>query len=169
VPTCHGFGCGIKSIYGVVVARIKLRSLLFIMANFGETLFGGSPFVRWTLTPIVILFAALMPFLITAWTPTAVAITVGIEIMCLALIAGFWLPAQFGRWALRVLAGLVFAAYVIYLIYEFFFSDTPFKVVEARAKASPRNALLGFIIIGLPCLWYSLFGRFTLRAESRPT
>jgi hypothetical protein len=139
------------------------------MANFGETLFGGSPFVRWTLTPFVLLFAVLLPFLIPGLTPTAVAITVGIEIMCLALIAGFWLPARFGRWALRVLAGLVFAADFIYLVYEFLFSDTPFKLVEARAKASPRNALLGFMVIGLPCLWYSLFGRFTLRAESGQT
>jgi hypothetical protein len=139
------------------------------MANFGETLFGGSPFVRWTLTPVVFLFAVLIPFLISGWTPTAVAITVGIEVMCLALIAGFWLPPRPQRWALRVLAGLVFVAYSIYLIYEFLFSDTPFKIDEARAKASPWNALLGFMVIGLPCLWYSLFGRFTLRAESRQT
>ncbi len=61
------------------------------MANFGETLFGGRPFVRSTLTPFVLLFAVLMPFLIPSWTPTALAITVGIEIMCLALLAGFWL------------------------------------------------------------------------------
>jgi hypothetical protein len=138
------------------------------MPNFGETLFGGSAFVRWTLTPAVFLFAVLMPFLIPSWTPTTVAITVGIEIMCLALIAGFWLPARLGRWALRVLAGLVFLAYFIYLIYEFLFSEAPFKIFEARGKASPRNALLGFIVIGLPCLWYSLFGRFTLKSGIPP-
>ena len=137
------------------------------MANFGETLFGGSPFVRWTLTPFVFLFAVLMPFLIPSWTPAAVAVTVGIEIMCLALLAGFWLPARIRHWALRVLAGLVFLAYFAYLIHGFFFSEAPFKLVEARSNASPRNALLGFALIGLPCLWFSLFGRFTLRAESR--
>ncbi len=110
-----------------------------------------------------------MPFLIPGWTPTAVAITVGIEIMCLALLTGFWLPARFGHWALRMLAGLVFLAYFSYLIHEFFFSEAPFKVVEERGKASPRNALLGLTLIGLPCLWFSLFGRFTIRAESRRT
>jgi hypothetical protein len=94
---------------------------------------------------------------------------VGIEFMCLALLAGFWLPAQFGRWAFRVLAGLVFLGYSTYLIDQSFFSEAPFKLVEARGKASPRNALLGFVVIGLPCLWFSLFGRFTLRAESRRT
>ena len=136
------------------------------MATYGETLFGGSAFVRWTLTPFVFLFAVLMPFLIPGWTSTAAAITVGIEIMCLALLAGFWLPARFGRWALRALAGLVFLAYFSYLLREFFFSEAPFKLVEARSKASPRNALLGFALIGLPWLWFSLVGRFTLRAET---
>ena len=29
---------------------------------------------------------------------------------------------------------------------------------------SPRNAMLGFIIIGLPSLWYTLPGRFSLVA-----
>jgi hypothetical protein len=137
------------------------------MTNFGETLFGGSPFVRWTLTPFVLLFAVLVPFLIPGWTPTRVAMMVGIEFTCFALLAGFWLPAQFGRWAFRLVAGLVFLAYSSYLIDQIFFSGAPFKLVEARGKASPRNALLGFAVIGLPCLWFSLFGRFTLRAESR--
>ena len=48
-------------------------------------------------------------------------------------------------------------------IYEFFFSDTPFRLAKSRSEASPRNALLGFMIIGLPSLWYAVFGRFTCR------
>ena len=139
------------------------------MANFGETLFGASPFVRWTLSPFVFVFAVLIPFLISSWTPTRVAITIGIEFKCLALLVGFWLPAQFGRWAFRVLAGLVFLAYFSYLIDQIFFSEAPFTLVKARGKASPRNALLGFTAIGVPCLWFSLVGRFKLRAESRRT
>jgi hypothetical protein len=135
------------------------------MANFGETLFGESPFLRWTLSPFVLLFAALMPFLIPAWTPASVAIALGMELICLALLAGFWLPARFGHSGFRLLAGLVFLAYSAYLIFEFFFSTAPFKLIQARSETSPRNALMGFVIIGLPCLWYAIFGRF----KTRPT
>jgi hypothetical protein len=35
----------------------------------------------------------------------------------------------------------------------------------SRAESSPRNAILGFIVIGLPCMWYTIFGRFTLKDE----
>jgi hypothetical protein len=139
------------------------------MANFGETLFGGSPFVRWALSPFLVLFAVLMPFLIPGWTPTRVAITVGIEFMCLALLAGFWLPAKFGHWAFRILTGLVFLGYLTYLIDQFFVSEAPFKLVQARSEASPQNALLGFMVVGLPCLWYSIFGRFKLKPTARRT
>jgi len=135
------------------------------MPNFGETLFGGSAFVRWTLTPFVLLFAFLMPLMIPGWTPTRVALTAGIELMCLALLAGFWLPARFGHWAFRGLAGLVFLFYSIYLVNQVFFGDAPFKLIEGRAGASPRNALLGFIVIGLPCFWFALFGKFTARNQ----
>ena len=134
------------------------------MSNFGETLFGGSRFIRWSLSSFVLLFAAIMPLLIEKWTPIGIVIMVGTEFMCIALLAGFWLPARFGRWAFRGLASMVFISYSVYLIHEFFFTDTPFRVFESRGEASPRNALLGFIIIGLPSLWYALFGRFSLRA-----
>lgn len=132
------------------------------MSNFGETLFGGSRIIRWSLTPFVILFAILMPGLLDKWTPMGIVVMAGMEFMCIALLAGFWLPSRFGRWAFRGLAGAVFLAYLAYLIDEFFFSETPFSMFESRANASPRNALLGFIVIGLPSLWYAILGRFSL-------
>ena len=133
------------------------------MKNYGETLFGGSGFIRWSLTPFVLLFAALMPLLINQWTPAGCVVMAFMEFLCVALLAGFWLPARFGHWAFRILAGLVFLAYVGYLIHESCFTDVPFKIFESDRKASPRNALLGFFIIGLPALWYALFGRFTFQ------
>jgi hypothetical protein len=135
------------------------------MSDFGEALAGGSRFVRWTLSPFVVLFAVLTPVLISEWTPIRTAIVVGMELMCFCLLAAFWLPPRIGHWAFRGLAGLVFLAYAGYLIDEFFFTTTPLSVSGSRGQASPRNALLGFLIIGLPCLWYSLFGRFALRAR----
>ncbi len=137
------------------------------MSAFGQTLFGGNRFVRWTLSPFVLVFAGVMPLLVENWTLKLAAMIAGMEFLCIALLAGFWLPACIGRWAFRCVGGGVFAAYAAYLIYEFFFSDAPFRLVESRGEASPRNALLGFVIIGLPSLWYALFGRFTFR-EPQP-
>lgn len=135
------------------------------MSKFGQTLFGGSPFIRWALTPFVLIFAISLPLLMEDWTPTKVALFIGVELVCLTLLAGFWLPPRLGHWAFRGLAGLVFFAYAAYLVHEFAFTDTPFKASSWRGEASPYNALLGFIVIGLPSLWFALRGRFTLRAE----
>src|SRR5262245_46522989 len=133
------------------------------MSHFGEALFGGSRFVRWTLSPFVLLFALVVPLLLDTWTPIRVGIVVGMELMCLALLAGFWLPARIGHWAFRGLTGVVFLGYSAYLLHQLFVADKPFRMFGSRGEASPRNALLGFILIGLPSLWFTLLGRFTLR------
>ena len=133
------------------------------MSAFGQTLFGGSRFVRWALSPFVLLFAVVMPLLVETWTLKLAGMIAGLELFCVALLAGFWLPGRTGQWAFRSLAGAVFLVYAGYLIDQFLFSDSPFRLVESRSETSPRNALLGFVIIGLPSLWYALFARFTFR------
>ena len=133
------------------------------MSKFGQTLFGGSGFIRWTLSPFVLIFAVVLPLLVESWTPARVFFMAGIELICVTLLAGFWLPSRYGHWAFRGLAGLVFLAYAVYFVHEFFFTDKAFKFTGRRSEDSPFNALVGFIIIGLPSLWYSLLGRFTLR------
>ena len=95
-------------------------------------------------------------------------LAVGMELMCAALLAGFWLPARIGHWAFRGLAGLIFLTYAAYVVYELFFTNTPFKISGRHSAASPFNALLGFLLIGLPGLWYSALGRFTLRQPPEP-
>jgi len=110
------------------------------------------------------LFAILLPLYVErpGWKP---AVVIGaLEFLCVALLAGLWLPARFGRLAFRWVGGAVFAAYAAYLVFEFVLSDARFDLFEDSGKASPRNALLGLVTIGLPGLWYALFGRFTWRA-----
>ena len=106
----------------------------------------------------------MLPLLVEIWTLARVLLLSGVELICLTLLAGFWLPSKYGHWAFRGLAGLVFLAYAAYLVHEFFFTEKPFRIAGRRSEDSPFNALLGFIIIGLPSLWYSLFGRFTLHS-----
>ncbi|HUE72531.1 MAG TPA: hypothetical protein VMP01_16725 [Pirellulaceae bacterium] len=132
------------------------------MGGFGETLFGGSPFIRWTLTPFLVLFAVLMPLLIPNWTPLAIAVMAGMELACLALLAGFWLPPPVGRIAFRILAGIVFLGYAAYFLHETLIARKPF--FDNRPVSSPLKALAGLIFIGLPSFWYALVGRFTFRA-----
>ena len=133
------------------------------MSAFGQTLFGGSPFIRFMLTPCVLIFAIFFPFALDDWTWLKALLLVGMELGCVALLAGLWLPARWGQWAFRVLASLVFLAYAAYLIYEFYFSHHKFHLTGHRSEASRDNALRGFIIIGLPCLWFAIFGRLSFK------
>src|SRR5687767_3620712 len=136
------------------------------MSQFGQTLFGASGFMRWTLSPFLLIFAVFMPLLIDQWTPLSMALMVGMELACVALLAGLWLPARFGRWAFRIVAALVFLAYAAYAVHEFFFTDKSLR--GSGTGASPMGALMGFLIIGLPSLWYAIKGRFSLVAEPSP-
>ena len=107
------------------------------MCKFGESLFGGSRFIRWSLTLALLLFAVAVPLAIPHWTPMRVAIMAGLELMCLGLLAGFWLPAKFGALAFRGLTGLVFLAYAAYLIEELFFSNKPLSLFSGRVHRHP--------------------------------
>jgi carbon starvation protein CstA len=114
---------------------------------FGETLFGGSRFIRRALSPFLVLFVVLMPLLIQRWPPKVIVVVIAMEAACIALLLGFWARSRTGRWAFRALTGIVFLAYAIYLA-------SSLKSFDARR---------GFAVIGLPCLWYTMFGQFKPR------
>lgn len=63
-------------------------------------------------------------------------------------------------WATRSLTGLIFVGYAGYVVYECFFSGRTFG---SDGPASPQRAIAGLLIFGLPALWYTVFGRFSLR------
>ena len=125
-----------------------------VVSAFGETLFSGSRFVRWALSPFVLIFAVSMPLLVENWTVKTTIMIAGMEVVCIALLAGFWLPARWGLWAFRLLAALVFLAYAAYVIDMMFLTKT----------SPPYQALIGFLVIGVPSFWFALKGRFSLRA-----
>lgn len=147
------------------MAALFVRHRSHGMSKFGQTLFGRGGFIRWALSPVLLLFGVLMPLCIDEWTVGRAVLMMGMELMCICLLAGFWLPARIGFIAFRILAGLVFLAYAAYLVDEFFFGSKPFTVTGRRSDASPFNALLGFIIIGGPSLLFAVLGRFSLRPE----
>ena len=100
-------------------------------------------------------------------TIAAPFIVAGIELLCLLLLVTFWAPPRHAHVAFRCVCGFVFAAFATYLTAELA-SGEPFSLSGRRSDASPRNALAGLITIGLPALWYSVFGRFTFRPFSEP-
>lgn len=136
------------------------------MKSLGDILFSASPFVRWALSPFLILAMVVLPLCNSAWTPQAVVIVLGLELISLSLLLGFWTTGKFQSYCFRFVTAVVFISYCSYFIHEFFFTNHPFILNQHRSESSPRNALLGLIVIGLPSLWFTLWGRFTLHPKT---
>ena len=131
------------------------------MSEFGQTLFGNSSLARWALTPFIVLFLALMPVTTDPETPLQILVLLVLEVTGLALLAGFWLSQPWRRGAFRVVSAIVFLCYTVYLVHELTDLDATLPGEEQVDDTLPIEALLGFILIGLPCLLYAWRGRFT--------
>jgi hypothetical protein len=129
--------------------------------SFGETAFSGSRFIFWCISPLLLLCGLGVPLMLEDWNPTKVIVAVGWSACCLLAIPALYDARRFW-WAARGVTAIIFACYLSYLIFEVFMSGKSFALTR-RSDASPFNSLLGFVIIGLPALWYTCFGRFTLR------
>ena len=107
--------------------------------------------------PLMGFGAVIVPLAIPEWNPVRIAFA---SIWVLFLLLAAFTVYDFRRfwWATRLVAALLAFSYAGYLVHEFFFSDDPFVLFQSRGEASPRNALIGFVAVGLPCLWYALFG-----------
>lgn len=119
-----------------------------------QQFFAGSPFLRWTLIPILVLFAVGMPLMVDEWTVRSGVLVGALSGASILYALAMLSPARF-HWAGRTVAAMVFLAYLAYAISEIFFSNHPIRLDERRSTASPMNAVLGLIIIGLPALWYA--------------
>lgn len=135
------------------------------MGQFGKALFNSSPFIFWTLSPLLLIFAISLPFLAGEQSVFGWLIVVACSSAALMLILALY-DAQRFHWVGRVLAGMVFLTYMSYLGFEVLTEEEPLRLPPSRGEAHPINAFFGIIVIGLPSLWYALFGRFTFRAES---
>ncbi len=136
------------------------------MSEFGKTLFGGSKFIFWTVAPFIVLFLVVMTVLIPVlntklslwmWILPTWAWVTGIS-----LVIGMWNPTRFS-WTFRIVTAMVLILYLGYAFYEL--KEHHWKLVRPHSidDSNPVNALLGLVIIGIPCLIYTVFGRFTFR------
>ena len=128
------------------------------MSRFGKTLFGGSRFIFWSLAPVLALCAVALPLFITRWTGTAFLMVSLSEVLLLALILALFDPRRF-NWAARCVTAIVFCGCLAYAVDAIFFAG------DSADAPSPKNAVTALITIGLPCLWYTLLGRFSRQVE----
>lgn len=115
---------------------------------------------NWTLIVISVFatLTALMMYLSfdqRGWSTSAIIFEVILVLVCFCLILTsinqrtFW-------WAPRVIAFIIFAIYLTYLVNGLL--EKPFAIPDSRATDNTINALLGFCFFGLPSLLYSLSG-----------
>ena len=95
-----------------------------------------------------------------------ILILIGLEVVLVALLAGLWLPAALGRWCFRLVTAVVFSACLAFMIAVF---STVFRSKDVHWF---YEGVPSFLLIGIPCLWYTfcytLTGRFTFRPEISP-
>lgn len=119
-----------------------------------------SRFMFYCLAPIMLAFVALMPILIPKHDLKTWLVLGPIEILVVLGLLVFYNAKKFW-WCGRVASGIIFAAYVAYLV-SMIVEGIWFDGWRLSASSAP-NAILGMIFIGLPSLWFTIFGRFTLR------
>lgn len=134
------------------------------MSRFGKTLFGGSPFIRWTVGPIVVAFLLGMTLLVPRWDPRTAAMVGVFYALGVPLLLGLYIP-RWSRVCFRIVTAMVFVTYLTYLIVELKAHNWHLVQPRSRGEANPVNALVGLICIGGPCMIYTVSGRFTWKGE----
>ncbi len=142
------------------------------MSDFGNTLFSGSRFIFWSLGSVLLLGgASFLGLAIWAFPDAGQTTRLGMALLglfCLAGVPVLYDPKRF-RLVSRFLTGVVFLGYLCYFVSEWAWHSDDIGLVNPRnAESTPVNATRGFLVIGLPCLWWTLFGRFTFRRVPNP-
>jgi hypothetical protein len=127
---------------------------------FGDVAFSGSRFIFWCVAPLLTLCAG-VPLLLDDWNVTKIIVAAGWSACCILAVPAIYDARRFW-WAARGVTAIIFACYLSYLVTEALLSGGSFAPTR-RSEASPFNSVVGFVVIGLPALWYTIFGRFTLR------
>ena len=127
----------------------------------------AGPFMRWVLGTFLLLYSAFMIIpLRGAIEDGRMVGVIACSLMMLMCVAGFlatWGVPYVGR----IVTGLIALAYAYYVLDECilnFDGDWGF----GETGASPKNAILGFIVFGLPCALYTIFGGFGLSEPEGP-
>lgn len=124
--------------------------------------FLGSRVVFWFVAPWVLLGLVAFIFVAKGSFESGETVAGLLASYCAALcVIGLYamLAPRHGLIVGRVIAGTLALAYVGYFVLTCFIEGQPFRFTTQRSQATPFNAVLGFIVIGLPCAHFALTGR----------
>lgn len=106
------------------------------------------------------------------WTVGRVIVQTAMTLMALGLMVAMLSPRR-GAWGVRLVAFVIFASYLAYLINEFLVEEDSLTLCVRQSESSPYMAVAGFLFFGMPCLIYSLWGstwgNAKRRESGRPT
>lgn len=113
----------------------------------------------WIMLPILLLTVAIPFYTAHAWDLKNIAAAAGLGVFCALLALTIYNAKKFG-WAARGMAFLIF------LLFAFYLGSQILRGIEAqtwfpegtRSTVSVPNAIKGFLVFGLPCLVYTIFG-----------
>lgn len=103
----------------------------------------------------MLVFSAIIIPCVIDWTPVAGVFAVVWSIGCILGILALR-DARRYWWAARSLTALIFLSYVLHVIKMF------------ATTSTSLDPIMGLVVIGGPCLWYTVFGRFSLRTKDLP-
>jgi hypothetical protein len=114
----------------------------------------------WVLAPIMLATAIGLPF--AASPPTWQGVVV-LYVFCGALLfatIGLARPRRF-QWALKIVAGAIVLGYAAYVVDELvgWLHGKPAGLGSRRSSSNVINALLGFLVFGVPSIYFILRGR----------
>lgn len=123
--------------------------------------------MRWCLSPFLLLFAAifLIPLRESMEEHRQIGVIVSslLIILCISGFLALWGVPLVGR----IASGIVSLGFGWYLVDECIINfEGDWGFGKSRSETTPLNSIFGFLVFGLPCMIYAIFGRFTLRMES---
>ncbi|MEM8933615.1 MAG: hypothetical protein AAGE94_20670 [Acidobacteriota bacterium] len=101
----------------------------------------------WLLASAAVLLAAALPFFQETWSPERLAVLAGAELALACVVAWLFDPVRFAG-AMRLLCFLIFLAYLKHML------------DEVGGERPAHEAIIGFVVLGLPALVYAVFGRW---------
>ena len=128
------------------------------------TVFGSRLFF-WMLAPWIIAGVLFFPYLayqaFLAKETMGVIIAASLSLCYVSFLLMALSPGRFG-WLSVFISGSIAAAYVWYFCDTYFVHHQPVKFSLNFAEPTPVNALLGFLVWGLPSLLFTIRGIKTL-------
>jgi hypothetical protein len=126
----------------------------------------ASPFMRWTLSPFLLLFAVVfyspIPELLEKQNQGGVAAFSILVILSLAGLLALWGVPLVGR----IVTGIIAMTCCWYVVDQCIIKfNGSWSWGGRKSAVSPVNSILAFLVFGLPCCIYTIFGRFTVRKE----